>query len=99
MTYQPPTITSPEWLRRPRDLARYYPERALRHGIEGRVVLDCGVSTLGALSCLVVSQTPANWGFGEAALRISRDYQMVPARQNGIAVEARYRMVVPFQLQ
>jgi len=99
LTYPSPTITNPEWLRRPSDLDRYYPERARRRGMEGRAVLDCGVSTQGALSCLVVSETPANWGFGEAALRISRDYQMVPARRNGVAVEARYRMVVPFELQ
>jgi hypothetical protein len=47
----------------------------------------------------VVSETPANWGFGEAALRISGDYQMVPATRGGVPVEARHRMVVPFQIR
>lgn len=94
-----PTVVSPQWVRQPRDLARYYPERALRREIEGRVVLECGVSVRGALNCVVVSETPANWGFGEAALRISNDYRMVPAMRGGVAVEARHRMVVPFEIR
>ena len=94
-----PTVINPQWVRQPRDLARYYPDRALRREVEGRVVLDCGVSIRGALDCAVVSETPANWGFGEAALRISRDYQMVPAMRGGVPVEARHRMVVPFEIR
>lgn len=94
-----PTVVNPQWVRQPRDLARYYPERALRREIEGRVVLECGVSVRGALNCVVVSETPANWGFGEAALRISNDYRMVPAMRGGVAVEARHRMVVPFEIK
>jgi protein TonB len=85
--YPAPTIVNPQWVRQPRDLARYYPERALRREIEGRVVLDCGVSVRGVLNCVVVSETPANWGFGE------------PAMRDGVAVEARHRMVVPFEIR
>ncbi|MBY0562847.1 MAG: energy transducer TonB [Hyphomonadaceae bacterium] len=94
----PVAIASPTWLRRPRDLARYYPPRALARGVEGRVVLDCVVHATGALSCRVSSESPANWGFGEAAQRISREHQMVPARRDGVAVEGRYTMVVPFEI-
>jgi len=95
----PVTITNPDWVRRPRNLAIYYPARALGRGVEGRVVLDCSVSTQGSLACAVVSETPSNWGFAEAALRISRDYRMVPAMRNGQAVEGRHRMVVPFEIR
>ncbi|MGE0741103.1 MAG: TonB family protein [Hyphomonadaceae bacterium] len=95
----PPEVTNPDWLRRPRDLERYYPTRALTRGVEGDVVLDCRVLTSGDLTCGVVSETPPNWGFGAAALRISRDYRMVPATQDGAPVEARYRMRVPFRVQ
>jgi len=98
-TYGPPTIVDPEWVRVPRNLARYYPARALDRGMEGSVTLNCLVTTVGALNCAVVSETPANWGFGDAALRISRDYRMVPATQGGEAIEARHRMVIPFRLQ
>lgn len=94
-----PTITDPTWVRRPRDLASYYPRRALERGIEGSVALDCQVARTGRLNCAVVSETPENWGFAEAALRISRDYQMVPAMRDGAAVEARHRMVIPFRLE
>lgn len=96
----PPTIvvTHPSWVRRPSNLARYYPRRALLWGVEGQVILNCSVSAQGALSCAVESETPPNWGFGEAAQRIARDHQMIPAQLDGVAVEARYRMLVPFNL-
>ena len=96
--YSPPVVSNPQWVRRPRDLARYYPPRALERGMEARVVMDCAVSVQGMLNCSVVSETPENWGFGEAARRISRDYQMVPATRDGMPIEARYRLVVPFEL-
>jgi protein TonB len=94
----PPTITDPRWLRVPRDLSRYYPARAQQMAVEGAATLDCVVAVSGALNCTVVSETPAGWNFGAAALRISQDYQMAPATQNGQAVQARYRMRVPFQI-
>jgi protein TonB len=94
----PPMISNPRWLQTPRDLARYYPMMALRRDIEGAVQLDCLVTTTGALQCTVISETPANWGFGAAAIRISQDYRMVPAMRDGAPVEGRYRMRVPFRL-
>lgn len=95
----PAMISDPRWLRVPRDLERYYPRRALQAGVTGNVQLDCLVSTTGALHCTVISETPENWGFGAAAIRISQQHQMVPARRDGVAVEGRYRMRVPFQLR
>jgi protein TonB len=94
----PPTISNPHWLQTPRDLARYYPLAAIRRDIEGEVQLDCLVTVTGALQCSVASETPANWGFGAAAIRIAQDYRMVPATRDGAPVEARYRMRVPFRL-
>lgn len=95
----PTQITNPRWLRQPRDLEIYYPGRALAREIPGQVVLDCLVDVNGALNCSVVSETPSNWGFGRAALEISRDYRMVPAMRDGQAVEGRYRMRVPFEVR
>lgn len=95
----PVSIERPRWLQQPRDLARYYPRRAIPREIEGEVLLDCLVSTTGALNCAVLSETPQNWGFGEAALRIARDHRMVPATRDGRPVEGRYRMRVPFELE
>jgi protein TonB len=67
--------------------------------VTGDVVLDCLVSSAGRLDCDVVSETPSNWGFGEAALAISRDHRMAPATRDGMAVQGRYRMRVPFQVR
>jgi len=94
----PVEITAPRWLRRPHDLERYYPARALERNVEGEVLLDCLVSPLGALECRVLSEAPAGWGFGSAAVRMSRDHRMAPAMADGRAVEGRYRMRVPFAL-
>lgn len=95
---QPPIVSDPHWTRRPRDLARFYPARAMALGMEGEVVLDCLVSNQGALSCAVARETPAGWGFGAAAQRIAREHRMVPALVDGQPVEARYRMRLPFEL-
>jgi protein TonB len=94
----PVLVTSPYWTRRPNNLARYYPPRALSRGIEGAVVLDCIVRVSGTLDCAPISETPAGWGFGDAALRISREHAMTPAMRNGLPTEGRYRMRVPFDL-
>jgi protein TonB len=95
----PVAIANPHWVQRPRDLDRYYPRRALSMNVQGQVMLDCLVNVEGALACQVVSETPAGWGFGAAAVRISEDYAMVPATRDGQRVEGRYRMRVPFDLR
>lgn len=95
----PEIISRPHWLRTPRDLQSYYPRRAMRAEVEGDVLLDCLVTTQGALQCVVVSETPANWGFAAAAVRISNDYRMSPAMRGGVPVEGRYRMRVPFRVE
>ena len=94
----PVEISAPDWISRPRDLAAYYPRRALERGVEGVVQLDCRVSVIGELQCVVRSETPQNMGFGAAALRIAADHRMHPARRDGLAVEGRYSMRVPFAL-
>lgn len=95
----PETIMQPRWLRRPSNLQAYYPRRALERGTQGEVVLDCLVSTSGFLDCSVMSETPSGWGFGDAARRIARDHQMVPARRGDMAVEGRYIMRLPFRVE
>jgi protein TonB len=95
----PPEITHPQWLRRPSNLAVYYPQRAVSREVEGEVLLDCRVLTTGHLSCSILSETPESYGFGQAALRIARDHRMSPAMRDGVAIEGRYRMRVPFELR
>ena len=57
--------------------ARYYPERAMRANLSGKVVMDCLVLTGGTLAdCKLVSETPEGYGFGESALKMSVLFKM-----------------------
>lgn len=94
----PVEIVDPHWTSRPAGLDRYYPRRAREAGREGAALLDCRVTTSGALACVVFSETPGGWGFGAAALRMAGDYRMTPAMRDDVPVEGRYRMRVPFRL-
>jgi len=93
------TIDRPHWLQRPANLQRYYPRRMLDAGVQGDVVLDCLVRVSGFLVCDVVAEDPIDRGFAEAALRIAADHRMTPAMRNGVPVEGRYRMRVPFRVE
>lgn len=86
----PKVITRANWLRVPSadDVARYYPESAVRRGVSGLATLSCAVTVTGAVrNCAVVSETPADEGFGAAALKISRFFKMKPQMENGEPVD------------
>jgi protein TonB len=84
-----PVITNPDWLRRPSaaEIARYYPDRAARLGVEGRALISCGVSAEGRLeACVVAEEKPADQGFGDAAVKMSRHFVLRPMTRDGVAV-------------
>jgi protein TonB len=91
----PPTppakvITRANWLRLPsaEDMARYYPESAQRRGLSGSATLNCVVAVNGTVrDCSVLSETPVDEGFGDAALKVSRFFKMKPQMENGQAVD------------
>ena len=95
-------IQNPDWLRRPSaaEVARYYPERAQRMGVEGRVTIACTVDAKGGLqACQVVSESPQDQDFGEAALRMSRLFRMRPMTKDGVPVSgASLRIPIRFVL-
>ena len=80
-----------DWLKRPtsEDLLSVWPTEALRRSIGGKATISCTVTVQGLLrACQVVAETPQGAGFGGAALTLSRQFLMRPARENGVPIEA-----------
>lgn len=82
-------ITNPDWVRKPDgdEMANYYPDRAQRMNQAGRASISCTVTATGSLSgCSVVSEDPADFGFGQAALKLAHLFKMRPKTEDGTAV-------------
>lgn len=98
----PRLIANPDWARRPsdEDIAQYYPDRALRTETNGRAILSRTVTAWGTLAdCEAVSETPQNYGFGEAALKLSRIFRMKLRTFDGEPVEGgAVRVPIEFKL-
>lgn len=93
-----PTQMAPGFRRMPStdDMARAYPEKALRRNISGAAVIDCGVSTEGDLyDCALSSETPVNYEFGYAALKLAPLFNLEPRLKNGKPV--RYAVSIPIK--
>ena len=97
-----PMLTGVSWLRQPRgdDYVRFYPPRALDRGQTGSVTVDCLVDAGGHISCTVVSEDPPGWGFGDATLRIARQFQVAPQTSDGRPTSGgRLRRTIRWALQ
>jgi TonB family protein len=71
----------PYWTETPDsdDMSSFYPARAQRHDINGRVTLRCQVGPDGRLNaCQVRAEAPQGEGFGVAALSLSEKFRMLP---------------------
>lgn len=79
------------WAREPsaRDFARYFPGRALDDGQSGNVTLSCIIGGGGRLACSVVSESPPGYGFGQAAISISRQLRVRTRLPDGSSAEGR----------
>lgn len=97
----PPVVTNPDWLRRPTgaEVARYYPERAARRGVEGRAVIHCRVTAAGQLTgCQVTAEDPDDEAFGAAALKMSRHFKLRPMTRDGEPVSGG-QITIPIRFQ
>lgn len=85
----PSVITRPDWVRWPTaaDVQRFYPERALRMQKSGSARLRCRIDGSGMLqNCAVITETPTEFGFGMAALKMESLFQMKPSTIDGASV-------------
>ncbi len=99
---RPSVLTNPDWSARPSadDVARYYPDRAQRMEVSGRAEISCTVLSTGKLTgCTVVSEDPADQGFGDAALKLSKLFKMRPQTKEGAPTNGgTVRIPIRFQI-
>jgi TonB family protein len=89
--------TEPDWLKRPTPdmLSAVWPKGAGN----GRAIISCKVSTQGTLfDCKVDSEAPEGRGFGAAAIAMTPQLLMRPARHNGQPVVGNVRIPLNFKL-
>lgn len=66
----------------------FHPGRALAAKQSGRVQLRCQVTLERKLvNCFVADEAPADWGFGKAALGLSRRLRVFPREVNNVPVD------------
>jgi TonB family protein len=91
--------TEAGWLVKPKgeELWRVYPAEAQRKKVDGRVMLRCTADADGFVAqCSVASETPANQGFGNAALEMTAYMRMTPATDHGLPVPSAVNIPVAF---
>lgn len=83
----PPLVSGGDWLRRPTgdDVARFYPEGAMRAGLAGRVLIRCTVDETGRMTaCRPLHETPEGMGFGARAAAMSeKGFRIGPRDSKG----------------
>lgn len=74
-----------------------YPNQALRYGVEGYVHLLCTVREDRTLDCAIHNETPLEYGFGAAALRLSALY-IASADDPRVAVGNRVMLPIAYRM-
>ncbi len=94
--YVPPT-----WVKKPeaKDIMAVWPARAWAAGVGGKVVIDCEVEVDGVVDhCTVISEEPADQGFGAAGLALTPQFQMKPPTMDGVPYVGHVRIPLTFTI-
>jgi TonB family protein len=95
----PATFTNPDWLQKPnfQQMLLAWPRGSAFKGVSGRAILKCTVNKQGFLQdCSVLSETPADHGFGQAALKLTPTLLFKPALRNGEPVDSEVTIPITF---
>ena len=76
-----------------------YPESARVANIEGTAVVGLIISVDGGVSSAWIESSSGSGALDDAAVNAVYNWRFVPAKQNGVAVEARSRVPVSFSLR
>jgi protein TonB len=91
----------PEWIERltQAQMRPYYPPFAVQSRTDGSAALACQVDARNRVRhCYILGETPANIGFGRAALRMSHLFRIRPPQRDGAPqYEAWVRVRIDFQ--
>ena len=96
------SVTQPDWLRRPSadDISRYYPSAAQQRNIGGKVRVQCRLANDGVLGdCVVLSEAPTGYGFGDAGLNVASRFQMRPGTRDGQPIAGQVIIPISFSTQ
>lgn len=93
-----PVVVNPSWVTAPAATGDDYPRFASLVRAEGYVTVQCQSLPSGALSaCTAMSERPAGLGFGDRAVRVAQRGVTAPRTVDGVAVESRIQVRIPFQ--
>lgn len=99
-TAPPVEIHDPIWIQQIKAdaIPKLFPEAAIKAGYKvGRASVECAVAADGTLTgCATVTEDPAGYGFGEAALVVAGVMRMSPWTKQGAPAEGA-RIVLPIK--
>jgi TonB family protein len=75
----------------------YFPQYAQEHRVEGSAVIECRITADGGgvENCVAVEESPPNYCFGVAAVRMAQDFKMKPGAAPGAMFRTRVRFDLP----